>query len=148
MRQQLRIVKTIGNEHRVVFTYPLPAMSTVVAMLLTGADHGAELVVDAGVVERQGWTMFMLTFEYMSRCSTVTIHRYYRPADIAKAAASVCADLANKQPRTRVLGMGRPVYACMRRAVRLLVHCMTAVDKRGCRRPSSDWPPTCGKRGE
>lgn len=147
MRQQLRIVKIMGNEHRVVFTYPLPAVSTATAVLLTGTDHGAELVVDAGVVERQGWpTVFMLTFEYMSRCSTVTIHRYYRPADIAKAAADVCADLANKQPRTRVLGMGRPVYACMRRAVRLLVHCMTAVDKRGYLRPGSDWPPTRGKR--
>lgn len=148
MRQQLRIVKIMGNENRVVFTYPLPAVSTAVATLLTGADCGTELVVDAGVVERRdGYIMFMLTFEYMSRYSMVTIHRYYTPADIAKAAADVCADFANKQPRTLFLGMGRPVYACMRRAVRLLVHCMTAVDKRGCLRPGSDWPPTRWKRG-
>lgn len=149
MRQQLRIVKIMGNENRVVFTYPLPAFTAGMAVLLTGADCGTELVVDAGVVERRdGYTMFMLTFEYMHRYSMVTIHRYYTPVDIAKAAASVCADLANKQPRTRVLGMGRPVYACMRRAVRLLVHCMTAVDKRGYLRPGSDWPPaTHGKRG-
>ena len=121
MRQQLRIVE--GNGHRMVFTYPLPVNRRGLAMLLTGADYGAELVVDAGVVERQDEpTVFMLMFEYMSCCSTVIIRRDCTPADIARAAADVCTDLANRQPLTRVLGMGRPVYACMRRAVRLLVH--------------------------